>query len=158
MRQVSEKQCCALKAVTRRGLDLAGGGGIACHSTRVNEAQLSKYASNSEDNAKAFVPIDIAVELDMLAGSPVITSHMADLLGYRLVPVAPAGDGAGDTASDMLTLGDALDIANEASDVVRRITEALADGQVCAADRRGIAGEIDEAIRALKQALKKVAA
>ncbi|SMD18581.1 phage regulatory CII family protein [Rhizobium sp. RU36D] len=154
MRQISEKQSAELKAVTRRGLDLAGGGGIACHSTRVNEGQLSKYASNGADNAMAFVPVDVAIELDMLAGSPVIVAHMAALLGFKLVPVrgADAGDG------DALSHADALDVANETSDVVRVVTQVLASGHVDAAARQKITREADEAIRALKSLVSKVGA
>lgn len=151
MRQISEKQSAALKAVSGRSLGLAGGGAIACHSTRIGEGQLSKCASMNPDNEKAFLPIDVAVELDMLAGSPIITSLMAELQGYRLVPA-----GSVESEPDVLDLGDALNVANESNDVVRAITEALAGGKVCAADRQSVNREIEEAIRALRTVQSKI--
>ena len=154
MREISEKQAAMLKGATARALKLAGGGGIVQHSTRVNEATLSKYASTAPDNDKAFVPLDVAVEIDMLAQSPVIVSAMAEMLGYRL---APSDAGAEDARP--LTIHDALVIANEAADVVKAITEALAgDGEIDAAEDRLITREVDELVRVLKKTLRNVSA
>lgn len=152
MREISEKQAAMLKGCTARALKLAGGAAIVQHSTRVNEATLSKCASASPDNERNFVGIDVAVEIDLLAGSPVILSAMAEMAGYRLVTSDEVvGDGR------PLTIHDALVIANEAADVVKAITEALAgDGTIDAAEDRIITREVDELVRVLKKTLRNV--
>lgn len=154
MREISEKQAAALKGVTARALKLAGGAGVVQHSTRINEATLSKCASASPDNEKTFAAIDVAVEIDMLAQSPVIVGAMAEMLGFRLVPSEAASE-----AARPLTLHDALVIANEAADVVKAITEALADdGEIDASENRVITREVDELVRVLKRTLLNVSA
>lgn len=154
MREISEKQAAALKGVTARGLKLADGASAVQHSTRVNEATLSKYASRAPENAKNFVPVDIAVEIDMLAQSPVIVGAMAEMLGYSLVPSE-----ASQEAARPLTMHDALVIANEAADVVKAITEALADdGEIDGEENRIITREVDELLRVLKRTLINVSA
>lgn len=154
MREISEKQAAALKGCTARAIKLAGGAAVVQHSTRVNEATLSKYASASPDNEKAFVPVDVAVEIDMLAQSPVILTAMAELAGYRLVANEEA-----EVEARPLTIHDALVIANEAADVVKAITEALAnDGDIDAAEDRVITREVDELVRVLRKTLRNVSA
>jgi hypothetical protein len=152
VREISEKQCAVLKAAPARAMKLAGGAAVVQHSTRVNEATLSKYASTSPDNDKNFVPVDVAVEIDMLAQSPIIVGAMAEMLGYRLVPNEDAA-----AEARPLTVHDALVIANEAADVVKAITEALAnDGEIDAAEDRIITREVDELVRVLKNTLRNV--
>lgn len=153
MRTISDRQGMTLKAATRRAIEIAGGARSFAAVTRIKEGNLSKYGSPNEDHAETFMPIDVAVEADMEAGSPIILSAMAEMLGYKLVPLAGSDDDA-----NAVTAADALNIANEAGDVVRSITEALADGKVCAADRKEITRQGDEAVKALKTVLKKVGA
>lgn len=146
MRTISDKQGLTLKAATRRGIDQAGGGDAFQHVTRVKAGALSKYATAGEETSDKFMPIDIAVECDLEANSPIIVSAMAAMLGYKLVPT----DGAA-TANAVapVSLIDALKIANEAADVVRAITEALEDGAVDGLEKRVITREIDDVMKAL---------
>jgi hypothetical protein len=153
VREISEKQAAMLKAVTARALKAAGGAAEVQTSTRVNEATLSKYGSLSEDNAKTFVPIDIAVEIDLLAQSPIILGAMAGLAGFALVPL----DAGEEVAAKPLTVHDALVIANEAADVVKAITEALAnDGNIDGGEERVITREIDQLLRVMQDTLRRV--
>lgn len=154
MRTISDKQGLTLKAATRRALDMAGGGDAFQHVTRVKAGNLSKYGSNGEDNLDKFMPIDVAVEADLEANSPIIVSAMAEMLGYKLVPIA----GGTESVADALAIADVLKIANEMGDVVRATTEALADGHVDGAERKEITRQIDEAMQALKALMKKVGA
>jgi hypothetical protein len=154
LRTISDKQGLTLKAATRRSVGMAGGGEAFSTVTRIKAGNLSKYGSPNEDHAETFMPIDVAVECDIEAGSPIILSAMAEMQGYKLVPV----DGVELPASSPLSAVDALAIANEAGDVVRAITQAIADGRVCGADEKEITREIDEAMRAMKAALDKVRA
>lgn len=151
MRSISDKQSLTLKAATRRAVDMAGGGDSFHHVTRVNAAQLSKYGSQAEE--KSFMPIDVAVEADQEAGSPIVLSAMAEILGYQLVPIGATIN----VAAAPVTIKDALTIANEAADVVKAITEALSnDDRIDGAEERVITREIDEAIRALQGVLGRI--
>lgn len=152
MRSISDKQGKTLKAAARRSVDMAGGGGAFQYRTRVTEAQLSKYVSPNDDNAKNFMPIDVAIEADMEAGSPIILTAMAELLGCRVVQV----DHPAAFAASPLTFKDGLRIANEAADVVRAITEALEDENVDALEKKLITRQADEAIKALQDVLQRV--
>lgn len=49
--------------------------------TRVTSTQLRRYGS---DDPEAMIPIDIAVEADLLAGYPFILAEMASLQGYQI--------------------------------------------------------------------------
>jgi hypothetical protein len=152
VRSISDKQGKTLKAATRRSVDMAGGGDAFQHATRVNAASLSKYVSPNEDNAKNFMPIDVAVEADMEAGSPIILAAMAEMLGCRVVPV----DQGSPEHDHPLTLMDGLRIANEAADVVRAITQALENENLDALERKEITREADQAIKALQLVLRKI--
>lgn len=153
MRTISDKQGLTLKAASRRSIDQAGGGDAFQHVTRVKAGALSKYATAGEETFDKFMPIDIAVECDLEANSPIIVSAMAAMLGYQLVPA----DGAATAnVAAPVTLIDALKIANEAADVVRTITEALDNGDVDALEKRTITREIDEAIKALQCVQRRI--
>lgn len=153
MRTISDRQGMTLKAAIRRAIEIAGGARSFAAVTRIKEGNLSKYGSPNEEHAETFMPIDVAVEADLEAGSPIIVSAMAEMLGFKLVPI----NGVDENAT-VVTAADALNIANETGDVIRSITSALADGKICAADRKDITREVDEAVKALKIVLKKVGA
>ncbi len=153
MRSISDKQGMTLKAATRRSVDMAGGGDALQHVTRVKAGNLSKYGSTNEENGDKFMPIDVAVEADIEAGSPIILTAMAEILGYQVVP-------GGETRSadfKPLTVKDALRIANEAADVVKAITSALeGDDRIDTAEERDITREIDETIGALMDVMRRL--
>ncbi|WP_065091615.1 phage regulatory CII family protein [Rhizobium leucaenae] len=151
MRSISDKEGLTLKAATRRALTMAGGGDSFQHVTRVSAAQLSKYSGQAEE--KSFMPIDVAVEADIEANSPIILSAMAEILGYQLVPAGTVIN----VAVKPVTIKDALTIANEAADVVKAITEALTDDdRIDGAEERAITREIDETMRALQDVLGRL--
>ncbi len=152
MRSISDRQALTLKASTRRAVDMAGGGDSFQHMTRVNGGQLSKYGSQAEE--KSFMPIDVAVEADLEANSPIIVGAMAGILGYKLVPACGAGSSV---SLKPVTVKDALRIANEAADVVKAITEALSnDDLIDGVEERVITREIDEAISALQDVVGRL--
>lgn len=73
----------AIKAATRRGCEAAGTLESIAERTRVDAAQLSRYGNVEE---KAFVPLDVAMDIDKLAASPIILRAVAEREGYKLVP------------------------------------------------------------------------
>lgn len=153
MRTISDKQGMTLKAATRRSLDQAGGGDAFQHVTRVKANALSSYASANEEKGSTFMPVDVAVECDLEANSPIIVSAMAAMLGYKLVP---CDDGRAVTNRESVTARDALRIAREAADVVRAIDEATQDDHIDARERRDINGEIDELVKVLQCVQRRI--
>lgn len=152
MRSISDKQQLTLKAATRRAVDMAGGGDSFQHVTRAKGYALSRYGSANEENLDKFMPIDVAVEADIEAGSPIILGAMAEMLGYSVAPIA-----APSSSGKPITIKDALHIANEAADVVKAITEALDnDDLIDGAEEKVITREIDEAIRAFQGILGRL--
>ena len=137
----------ALKAAVRRAGKLAGGFASVCHVTRVGESDLSKYAGI--DHADRHCPVDVALELDREAGSPVIVATMAGLLGYRLVS-------AGAAASGGVCLREVARVAVESADVVAAVAAALADGKLDAADLTLIDREVEEACKVLRSVQARV--
>lgn len=153
MRTISDKQGMTLKAATRRSLDQAGGGDAFQHVTRVKANALSSYASANEEKGSTFMPVDVAVECDMEANSPIIVSAMAAMLGYKL---APCDEGRASKNRETVTARDALRIAREAADVVRAIDEATQDDHIDARERRDINGEIDELVKVLQCVQRRI--
>lgn len=153
MRTISDKQGMTLKAAIRRSLDQAGGGDAFQHVTRVKANALSSYASANEEKGSTFMPVDVAVECDMEANSPIIVSAMAAMLGYKLVP---CDEGRTVSNRESVTARDALRIAREAADVVRAIDEATQDDHIDARERKDITGEIDELVKLLQCVQRRI--
>jgi hypothetical protein len=151
MRHFSEKAYRSLKCVCSVAYDLAGGNTLFQHSTRVVVSQLSKYASLNEDDEKSYMPIDVAVDLDRAAGSPIITGTMAQLLGFRLEPLSAAV-----TEADKLSERDAHKLLAEAMDVAQALLAAFADGRIDALERKRLRVELREVIRAAETILAKL--
>jgi hypothetical protein len=150
LRTISEEETRSLKGATESSYILGGGVRGFELLTRVNVSTLSKYSSFNDENAQSLIPVDVAVEADRRARSPVIVTAMAHLLGYQLVPdLVP-------TASGPVTEQDAHDVLRESMDVSRAILDALLNKHVDALERKQIAKEAREAIRAIEQVLIKI--
>jgi hypothetical protein len=139
-----------IKTVTRHALDAVGGGEAFSPATRVEKAALSKYAGPAYPDH--FIPADVLLELDRLAGAPLLVSTLARMLGYRLVPAE------GDAPQAKLDLSDAQSVAKETGDVVNLLLTLLSSGRdLDAADRREILREVTEAKAALYHLVVKLA-
>jgi len=111
----------ALKNAFRRACQQAGGGlRELAGSTRLGSAQLSRFGDLNSDQ---FAPIDVALDLDSLAGEPIILRALASRLGYDVVPLTapimqaePAQHLAG--------------LARESGDAISRLAQCLADGKM----------------------------
>lgn len=130
----------ALKAAVRHALAIAGGGERFAAVTRVNAPALSKYG---DALGEAFMPLDVAVDLDREIGAPVIAEALAAAHGYRLSPADPAAAGAPNFA-------DVAKIMRESCDVADALTDALADGRIGPNEARTIDREIEESIAVLR--------
>ena len=138
-----------LKAITRQAVQSVGGADAFVPATRIEAAALSKYGGNAYPDA--FMPADVMLELDRLAGAPLIVGALAGMLGYRLVP-------AGEDRAHELDIADAQAVAKETGDVVNLLLGILTSGRrLDAADRRSILKEVTEAKASLYRIVAKLA-
>ena len=152
MRLISSELILNLKGATDACFRLGGGLTSFALLTRVGVSTLVKYAGRGERRADGnhehdttMIPVDIAVEADMRAESPIIVTEMARQLGFRLEPLSEAA------ASRPLTVADAHRVLAESMDVAKAILDAYADGHADALEKKAIRKEAREAIRALEQ-------
>lgn len=146
IRSILDADILALKGATNSSFMLGGGPTSFAHVTRVGISTLSKYASTSDEWHENVVPIDIAVEADKRAETPVIIGEAARILGYRLVPE----DGAMPAARKISDC-DVMDLMKEATDVFVALREARADGRICAGDREAIERQLRELEREIAE-------
>lgn len=129
------------------------GGGLTSFSLLVGLAvsTLSKYASLNEEHADRVIPLDIAIEADRRAKSPIIITEAARQLGYRLEP-----DAGGGTARQALSEDDVLAIMDEATDLWRMARNAYADGKLDALEKRDIGQKLRRLMRAAECVLQRL--
>jgi hypothetical protein len=150
VRTISEVEVRSIKSATDAAYTLGGGVTAFPDLTRVNVSTLSKYASFNDDYADFVIPCDVAVEADRRAKSPAITSAMARALGFRLVP------DENETVGGPITEMDAHRVLSESMDLSKAILNALLDNRIDALERKQIAREGREALRAIEQVLVKL--
>ncbi len=157
MRLISEELILSLKGVTDACYRLGGGVTSFALLTRVGVSSLVKYATLGERRGDGFehgatlIPIDIAVEADLRAGSPIITSEMARHLGFRLEPLETVV-----TAEAPLAEADVLAIMDKATDVWRMARVAFEDGRIDALERRELGQQLRRIIRAAECVLLRL--
>ncbi|KQS90317.1 hypothetical protein [Rhizobium sp. Leaf386] len=154
MRLISDQSILTLKGVTDACYRLGGGVTSFALLTRVGVSTLVKYSTlgerredGSHEHGQTIIPLDIAIEADMRAGSPIILGQAVAELGFGLVPLE------GRPAARQVTEADAHMVLAEAMDVSRAILEAGRDGRYDALEKRTICSEAREAIRALEQVI-----
>lgn len=152
MRTISEQEQRSLKSATDGAYALAGGISNILPFTRVGTSTLSKYASFNGEHHDSFMPIDVVIEVERKAQTPTIIRQAAALLGFDLVAVSSVQDGDVQAVTAM----DAHRVMSETMDVSQAVLTALEDGRIDAGERKIIAKEVREAMRALQDLLCKV--
>lgn len=143
MRFTNDHERRDLSAATNRALREYGAANFA-PSTRVKEAQLSKYGNVQDD--ENFMPVDVVADLERALGTPVITEQLARLSGFRLV--ADEGDG------EAPSLADVGDVADSKGKLLAGLISALLDGFVDQQEKRELLPMVRDSISKL-QALEK---
>ncbi|MGA0561719.1 phage regulatory CII family protein [Ancylobacter sp. VNQ12] len=112
----------SLKNAVRRACQQAGGGlrGLASQ-TRLSPAQLSRFGDINSDQS---IPLDVALDLDSLAGEPIIASALSERLGFDLVPQTQAVVAHATMPQHLSGL------ARESGEAISHIAAALADNQL----------------------------
>lgn len=143
MRFTNDHERRDLSAATNRALREYGASNFA-PSTRVKEAQLSKYGNVQDD--ENFMPVDVVADLERALGAPIITEQLARLSGFRLVP--DGGDGAAPSLADVGA------VADTKGKLLTALISALLDGEVDPQEKRELLPLVRDAIGQL-QALEK---
>ncbi|KQQ81956.1 hypothetical protein ASF65_07840 [Aureimonas sp. Leaf324] len=144
----------SLKLATRLSLTAAGGAAALVREklVRVGEAALSFASSPHEDHDERFVALDVALDLDFVAGEPLHARALAAAQGYELRAIdRPASAGVfGHT--------DIRNLAREFADLQDAMFAALDDGAVCRKDRQAILAELADVERMAQAIRSKVEA
>lgn len=141
----------AIKAATRRAIQLAGGPVAVAKAVRVDQGRLSCYGN---PNHPLFVPLDVAHEIDKLAGDNIILRALAELIGFDIAPRSSVDE---QVSRDMTAL--AGSIARESGELIESAIEAASDGKMTPAEARRIHDEADdvgEKIVQIKSAARRV--
>lgn len=159
MRLISDESITLLKGATDACYRLGRGVTSFALLTRVGVSALSNYARLGDRRAdgrheyiETMIPVDIAVEADTRAGSPIITGEMARQLGYRLEPLAEQVV----VSEMMLSEADALRIMDEATQLWIVARAAFHDGRIDALEKKQLSLKIRELIRAAQCVLARL--
>ncbi|OJU12731.1 MAG: hypothetical protein BGN85_08675 [Alphaproteobacteria bacterium 64-11] len=149
-RASTEDQRRALKAAVFRAIRFFGTAVAAAGITRVNEKRLCEYHVIQEEDRHC--PVDIALDLDLAAGQPIITGALAMAQGYRLERIE-ARIGVGKP-----TFADLRRVVAEWRDVELRAIDTLEDGAISPREKKDLRKEIAELRAALDEFEAKVEA
>ncbi len=139
----------ALKAATRRAVKMAGGSVAASKDLRVDQGRLSNYGN---PESALYAPVDVAFDIDRLAGDHVILRAWADLCGFDLVE-----RNSGIQASRCLTAA-AGQVARESGELISATIEAASDGNVTPNEARAIdeaAADLQEKVIDIREAARR---
>jgi hypothetical protein len=114
----------ALKAATRRATKEAGTLADVAERTRLDASRISKCGNPNESE---FLPIDVAMDLDALAGDDRILRAWAEMRGYDLLK-AERNVAVEDMARHIGAVG------KESGELISEMCEAVADGKVTPAE------------------------
>jgi hypothetical protein len=149
LRLVDEDEITRIKNRTKQLIKLAGGPELFQHSAGVPKDMLSKYGSSSEPHV---IRADVALALDRQLEAPMMLAFLAEMQGYRLVPIEAGGGGG-----NKVTISDVADLQRADSDVATTLLESMADGIIDIAERRATRAAIDRKIQRLKAVDRKLA-
>lgn len=135
----------ALKFATRDAVAMIGSQSLAIQSTRIGQQHLSKLTQTDpqHDDFWKFATLDVAQDLQDVAGRPVIAEAMAAQFGYVMVHVP-------EVAKSRTVLGRVTGEAmKETSEVFSALGIRLADNHVSQEDYAAVHAEIRQALAAL---------
>ena len=141
MRQHPEVAYRGVKAAVRIAVRNAGGIDAAASATRVNRSLVSQYQSNETER---YIPADVILDIEFVAGEPTITAALARAQGYELRTIGH--DAPMDVTVMMARIG------REASRAFSTLAEAMGDGLLTAEERYRLAADLDALIGAVRRA------
>lgn len=109
-----------LKQASKRLVRACGGLEAAALVTRVGHSELARYYDPGE---KLFMPIDVAVDLEAIARTPVVTQSLASMMDLVLIPVHPQTNAEPDNHWTVLL----AHLGGETAAALRQIGSALSE-------------------------------
>lgn len=119
-----------------------GGGEATASCTRVLASRISEYGSAGSGR---FVPLDVVLDAELVAGEPIVTRAMARMQGFALVPVTARGPGR--LADEMSRIG------RDVGDLFGNAAQALAGEKVPPARLGQMIADIEDLQSVLPEAL-----
>lgn len=141
----------ALKIAAQIVTNLCGGGKLAAGLTDVDASTLSLYGAPQED--KRHMRIDVALDLDLAAGEPVMARALAAAQGFALARLEAERD-----PGAPLGLADYGRLQRQAFEAQACVFESLEDGAITPAEKRRILKELAELRQAIAMVEAKVEA
>ncbi len=125
-----------LKAASRLLSNDLGGIDAAAACSRVGRSLWSDYANPASDR---YLPVDVAMDAEAIAGAPHVTAALARAQGYELIPVAPRDHGRLGEALAAMSLG--------VGALFSTVAAAFADGVLTEGERADLRRDLDGVIR-----------
>jgi hypothetical protein len=141
IRATSETERNGLKTAVKRLIVMLGGLDAAATSTRVQRSNLSEYGA--VQLADRHMPIDVVLDLERLAGEPLITEALARAQGFALMPLSV---GEGDIADALARVS--VDAGKTLADAMQAIRDGMPESE-----RLQLVTDLTELTRAANVAL-----
>lgn len=118
--KLADEKSLALKTAAKLLIARCGGLEAAASACRVSVSNLSEYGSRN--HPERHMPVDVALQLEEVAGEPIVTGALARMQGHSCV--RPDGEAVG-------VLSEAVAAAaRHAGEVTARFVEASADSRI----------------------------
>jgi hypothetical protein len=118
----------------------------ACKVSGRSKATLGRYASLATEDADRFIPVNLVVELESEAETPLVTNAMAELLGLKLEAGEHGGERPGGLNSDVITLSQRF------ATLMAEYNHSIADGVISLNETKRLLDETN----ALQQVLVEI--
>jgi hypothetical protein len=138
-RRFKDDDYLAIKSAVRRCCRLAGTREQIAAQTRVGSTQIANYGDALQ--ADCHVPIDVAMDMDELAGEDIILAQWAASKGYHLTQIAPSAASSDlmhhaasickETGEALASISRAEMTPRECDEAVKEVLDVLSAGQAC---------------------------
>jgi len=125
-RRFKDDDYLAIKSAVRRSRKTAGCREAIAEQTRVGSTQIANYEDPRQ--ADCHIPIDVAMDMDEMAGEDIILAQWAASKGYQLTqvkPMEPTGDIMHHAAAILKETGEAIASISHADMTPRQLDEAI---------------------------------
>lgn len=136
-----EEKALAIKTATRLLITRVGGLEAAASVCRLAASALSECSSRN--HLERMLPLDVALQLEEVAGEPIVTAALARIQGRSLASPDP---GAVPAVANAVGA-----VVAQAGALAAQLIAAQADGHVCEVERaqmRGVAEQVRDAAEA----------
>lgn len=107
----------------------------ACEVSGKSKATLGRYASQMDENADRFIPVNVLVELELEASVPFVTKALAELQNLKLEYDSDRDDREGGLNSDVILLSQRF------ANLMAEYNHSIADGVISLNEARRLLDE-----------------